>query len=33
VADWERMAADPQTLAAYRDETDLAGFDAPLPEH
>ena len=31
---WNRLAADPAGLASYRAETaDLAGFDAPLPEH
>lgn len=33
-ADFERLAADPTALAAYRAESDAiaAGFDAPAPE-
>jgi hypothetical protein len=29
---WERLAADTETLAAYRAEAALRGFDAPLPD-
>ena len=32
--DWERLAADPASLAAYQVESrDLTSFDAPLPEY
>jgi predicted DNA-binding protein len=31
---WERMSADPDALAAYRDEArELEGFDSTLPAH
>lgn len=31
---WERLAADQETLAAYRAETaELQGFDAALPDY
>jgi predicted DNA-binding protein len=31
---WRRVAADPERLAAYRDETEeLAAFDAQAPEY
>jgi predicted DNA-binding protein len=31
---WERLAADPAALAAYRAESQaLEGFEPPLPEH
>ena len=31
---WQRLATDPQALAAYHAETEsLTGFDAPAPEY
>jgi predicted DNA-binding protein len=31
---WNRLSADPQSMAAYRGEAgELRGFDAPLPEY
>jgi hypothetical protein len=33
-AEWERLAADPAVLAAYRaDAGGLEGFEPPLPEY
>lgn len=32
--DWERLAGDPDSLAAYHDETrELGAFAVPLPEY